>query len=66
MKMDKKNFFSTEFGRQTLAGILILISFPVIYCGINFSMEILAYLGMALIVAGMGLSPVMMLVSRKK
>jgi len=67
--MDKQKFFSTEFGQQALAGILVLISFPVIYCGIKLSADLLAYTGMVFILVGMGIAPAVLvaqLFSRKK
>ena len=50
--MKKQNFFATDFGRQTLAFLLILLSF----------LEALVYLGMGLIVAGMAIAPVSMVI----
>lgn len=67
--MKKQNFFATDFGRQTLAFLLILLSFPVICCGFEFSLEVLTYLGVGLIVAGMAIAPISMVVtlfSKKK
>ena len=49
--MKKQNFFATDFGRQTLAFLLILLSFPVICCGFRFSLEALVYLGMGLMIS---------------
>ena len=60
--MKKQNFFATDFGRQTLAFLLILLSFPVICCGFRFSLEALVYMGMGLIVAGMAIAPVSMVI----
>ena len=60
--MKKQNFFATDFGRQTLAFLLILLSVPVICCGFRFSLEALVYLGMGLIVAGMAIAPVSMVI----
>ena len=60
--MKKQNFFATDFGRQTLAFLLILLSFPVICCRFRFSLEALVYLGMGLIVAGMAIAPVSMVI----
>lgn len=64
--MGKGSFFSTEMGQQALAGILSVLSFPVIYCGLKFSVEWLAYVGLALIVIGLGMAPAAMLLPKKK
>ena len=57
--MENKSFLATEVGRLALAGLLVLLSFPVIYCGIRLSVGALAYVGMAMIVVGMAIPPVM-------
>lgn len=64
--MKGKNLFSTEIGQQALAGILSVVSFPVIYCGLKFSVDPLAYIGLILIVVGLGMAPVVMLLPKKK
>lgn len=64
--MNMGNFFASEMGQQTTAGILTVLSFPVIYSGIRFSLPALYYVGMVLIVAGMGMAPVLMLLPKKQ
>lgn len=56
-----KSFLNTKTGLQTLAGIIILLSFPFLYFGQENKNNNLMVIGMGFIISSMLLSPVMKL-----
>lgn len=54
-----KSFFRTKTGLQTLAGLITILSFPLLYIGILGESNILMLIGMVLIICGMLSSPIM-------
>jgi len=57
--MEKKSFLKTEVGRLGIAGIIVLLAFPVICLGINIEqLSVFMYLGLAMIAGGMAAAPI--------
>ena len=65
--MEQRSFFRTEVGKMSLAGLLVLLAFPLIYLGVTLpGMTALAYVGLGMIIVGMAAAPVMSFLNRKK
>lgn len=56
--MKQQSFFSTETGKLSIAGIVILLAFPLIFFGVNTGLSALAYLGFIMIVVSLASAPI--------
>ena len=62
----KNSFFATKTGKLSIAGIVVLLALPVIQIGVNSGPKALGYLGLAMIVGGMGFVPIYSIIDAKK
>lgn len=53
-----KQYFASKSGKLTIAFLVVLLAFPLIQIGVNSDVNLLAYVGLAMIVGGMGFVPV--------
>jgi len=64
--MSKVSFFFTEIGMLSIAGLIILLAFPLITLGVNEGFDVLVYVGMVMIIGAMASAPAMSLVKYLK
>ena len=59
--MKEKSFLKKKTGRQTIVGLITILSFPFLYFGQMQNNRITMFIGMGLIICGMLSSPIIKL-----